>query len=316
MGKRVVIALLVIALVAGGVAAALVLLPRHAATPADPAPVAPAAEEEALEDKPAQPVTMAEAPALATTTESGLAVTAPEAFLPSDELATVEDELAALEDDGVDVSVVLLDLKTRRGIGYNADEPRYPASSIKAAYCTWLYESHGGAGKLAAEAADALVNSDNEAYEALTDAFGYDDFEAWYREVGGFAFERPRAHHIYPHVTAASLASVWEEIHRFGVSGERGADELAGYLAQTTVSPIADVLRDDCEVWNKAGWYPEDEWDIPASNDAGVVFSDTGPYVMVIMTDLGSDLGRLEPLVAALNAAHGLMCGDEIAYYE
>ena len=46
------------------------------------------------------------------------------------------------------------------------------------------------------------------------------------------------------------------------------------------------------------------------------MFSDTGAYVMVIMTDISSDLDALAPLVTALDAAHDTMCGDEVAYYE
>ena len=323
MKKRIAIALLVVALVAVGVVAGVTLLPRLTADlkpaeveePAD-VPEEESEEQEVLSDKPAQPVTMAEAPTRTSTTDAGLTVTAPEAFLGSAELAAVEDEIAALEEDGFTVSVVLLDLETRRGVTYNADAAMYPASSIKAAFCTWLYEAKGGAGKLSSEVADAIINSDNEAYDKLTDTYGYESFESWYKDVSGFAFERPRVHYIYPHVTAGSLASVWEEIYDFGTSDEKGADELAGYLAQTTVSPIAEVLRGDVEVWSKAGWYPTDKWDIPASNDAGVVFSDTGAYVMVVMTDMSSNLGALEPLVSALDAAHTLMCGDTVAYYE
>lgn len=318
MGKRIAIALLVVALVAGGVATALVLLPRLTAEP-EPAPrpvEEVAAEPEVLTDKAAQPVTMAEAPTRVSTTEGGLVVTAPVAFLSSGELADVEGEIASLEADGVTVSVVLLDLETRRGITYNADVPLYPASSIKAAFCAWLYESHGGASGRSADVTSAIIDSDNEAYLDLTKKFGFNDFTSWYQEEGGFSFVYPREQYLYPHVTAASLASVWEEIHRFGTSGERGADELAGYLAQTAPSPIASVLRGECEVWSKAGWYPADEFDIAATNDTGVVFSETGTYVMVIMTDMPSNLERLEPLVEALDAAHTLMCGDEVAYYE
>ena len=319
MRKRIAIALLVVALVAVGVVAGVALLPRLTA---DPEPVeveAPAdvpEEQEALSDKPAQPVTMAEAPTRTSTTDAGLTVTAPEAFLGSAELAAVEDEIASLEEDGFTVSIVLLDLETRRGVTYNADAAMYPASSIKAAFCAWLYETKGGAGKLSSEVANAIINSDNEAYDKITDTYGYESFESWYKDVSGFAFERPRVHYIYPHVTASSLASVWEEIYDFGTSDEKGADELGSYLAQTAVSPIAEVLRGDVEVWSKAGWYPADEWDIPASNDAGVVFSDTGAYVMVVMTNMSSNLGALEPLVSALDAAHTLMCGDTVAYYE
>ena len=40
-----------------------------------------------------------------------------------------------------------------------------------------------------------------------------------------------------------------------------------------------------------------------------MVFSDCGPYVIVVMTSMNSDLEGLLPLVDAINAAHGAMCG-------
>ena len=72
-------------------------------------------------------------------------------------------------------------------------------------------------------------------------------------------------------------------------------------LAATNYTALGALLRDECEVWAKPGWYPTD--------DAGVVFSDCGTYVIVVMTDMNSDLRGLLPLVDALNAAHGALCG-------
>lgn len=49
-----------------------------------------------------------------------------------------------------------------------------------------------------------------------------------------------------------------------------------------------------------------------------MVFSDCGPYVIVVMTSMNSDLYGLLPLVDALNAAHGALCGGstELLYDE
>lgn len=49
-----------------------------------------------------------------------------------------------------------------------------------------------------------------------------------------------------------------------------------------------------------------------------MVFSDCGPYVIVVMTIMNSDLEGLLPLVDAINAAHGELCGgsSELLYDE
>lgn len=322
MRRRIVIALAVVLFVAGAVTATVTLLPRLTGAPAEtePAPVAEQRDETeerpVIEDEPVVPVTMAEAPVYTSTTEDGMTLTVPDAFLDRPELAAVREQIDALEDRGSTVCVALLDLETRRGLWYNADELMYPASSIKAAYCTWIYEANGGAGSLSGTVANCLVNSDNDAYHTLLDAYGLSAYASWLGAHGAPRAAEEGGLYFYPDTTANELASLWEEIHRYGTSEEAGASELAGYLAQTNHSPIAAGLRDVCEVWSKPGWYPADGSGLEATNDAGVVFSDTGAYVMVIMTDISSDLDALAPLVTALDAAHDTMCGDEVAYYE
>lgn len=80
-------------------------------------------------------------------------------------------------------------------------------------------------------------------------------------------------------------------------------------LSQINYSVLGGLLRDEYEVWSKPGWYFQDSYDITCTNDAGVVFSDCGPYVVAVMTDLNGDLPGLLPLLDSLNAAHGAMCG-------
>lgn len=334
MKKRVIVIFVALALLGGGVAAALLL--GRAATPTDRAeapervandvmavdekgatqtedsPEGPSADQEEL----GTPVTMAEAPVFTTTRESGLTVTAPDAFLSTEQLADVEACISDLEARGATVCVSLTDLTTRRGLWLNVDEVMYPASSIKAVYCIYLFETHGGSGGQPDMVERVLVDSDNEAYYDLPLIFGFYPWASWLQSHGAPVTASGASGYSYPDTTTAELAAIWEEIYRYGTSDEAGASELAGYLARTNFSPIAEELRGDCEVWSKPGWFPLDSNNIPATNDAGVVFSETGPYVMAIMTDISSDLESLKPLIRALDAAHTLMCGDDVAYYE
>ena len=335
MRKRVAIGVLVLALLAAVVVAGVLLFPHlehvlerftqptsdttteEPATVTDePAPEAEAEETSVVQEKPAHPVTMAEAPVFTTTRDSGLTVTAPDAFLETEQLAEVEACIATLEKDGTTVCVSLTDLKTRRGLWLNEDEVMYPASCIKAVYCIYLFETRGGAGGKSEMVESALVDSDNDAYYDLPLIFGFAPWASWLQSHGAALTASGASGYSYPDTTTAEMATIWEEIYRYGTSDEKGASELAGYLARTNFSPIAEELRDTYEVWSKPGWFPLDENDIPATNDAGVVFSDTGAYVMVIMTDMSSNLDALKPLINALDAAHATMCGDEVAYYE
>lgn len=266
-----------------------------------------AGEDPASEEDDAGEAFDASAPVVDLVTESGIAVTAPEGFLDTPEFATVEAELSALVSAGHSVSVRMVDLETGRSITYNADVERYPASSIKALFCASLMEAHGGAAGMSQTVASCLINSSNEAYEALIDTFGLSTLCQWLTDHGApNAVDEARTH-FYPNISANELANAWTEIWRFGTSGEPGSGELVSYLSQTSPTPIGDTLRGEREVWSKAGWYPADANQLTSANDAGVVFSDDGAYVLVVMSDLSADLDGLVPLVTALDAAHDAM---------
>ena len=320
MRKRIVIIAVALVLVAAGAAGVIAL--RRAFSGGEPAAEQDNETQDASDETPlvqdenAKAVTMAEAPVFTTTTESGITVTAPDAFLENEAMSQVQDEISLIEGRGNTVCVVLLDLNTRRGISYNTDALMYPASSIKASYCAWIFESHSGAAGMSGTVADCLINSSNDAYHAVLGTFGLSSYAAWLSSHGAARAAETAGYRYYPMTTAGELAIIWEEIYRYGTSGEAGAEELTGYLAQTNRSPIGEELRDTCDVWSKPGWYPADGNGLQSSNDAGIVFSETGPYVMVIMSDISSDLESLKPLIRALSAAHETMCGDTVAYYE
>jgi len=244
-----------------------------------------------------------------TVTSGGLVVTGPEEFLGSEELAYLEEQVAELEEQDVDLGIVVLDLETSYPIEYNADERLYPASSIKAAYCAMVCEEYGGAGELSWALEECLVNSSNGAYELLRDTYGLDAFGDWLEHAGATEASAQAREYGYPDISAGELAEVWEEIFRYGTSGEDGSDELVDALAATNYTALGALLRDEFEVWAKPGWYPTDEYDLTSTNDAGVVFSESGPYVFAVMTDMSANLDGLTPLIGALDAAHDVMCG-------
>lgn len=260
------------------------------------------------EPEPEEPPFDATAPVTTATSQSGISATAPEGFLDTSAFAEVEAQIAALTESGYHVGVVMRDLTTGNEITYNTDERLYPASSIKASYCAMVCENNGGAGSMAATVEDCLVNSSNEAFETLIDTYGLYAHAAWLQAHGAPVAAGDADYWYYPDISAGELATVWEEIYRYGTSDEAGGSELAGYLARTGSSPIGELLRGDCEVWSKPGWFP-DNGELVATNDAGVVFSESGPYVMVIMTTMSSNLDGLLPLVGALDDAHATMCG-------
>ena len=323
MKTRPIAIVVALALAGAGAAAAVALAGSQPAAPPDATQQTPVeVVEPAADSEPApQPEPAAEpaseeatfdasAPVTTATTASGLTVTAPEGFLATPELARVEEEIAALTGAGHRVGTVMLDLTTGNALSYNADERLYPASSIKALYCTMVCEKCGGPGADAATMERCLVDSSNKDYEALIDAYGMPAFGAWLAAHGAPGASADGSVYWYPDISARELAACWQEVYRYGTSGEPGSSELVGYLARTQNSPIGATLRGSCEVWAKAGWFP-DNGELVATNDAGVVFSASGPYVLVVMTDLSANLDGLRPLIEALDATHATMCGAQ-----
>ena len=246
-------------------------------------------------------------PDVGASTGVGVTVLAPEGFSVTQAMADVDTQVQALLDRGHDVGVVLTDLGSGRRISYNADKPFYPASSVKALYCAMVCEKHGGSGGMAAQMRQCLVDSSNEDYEALISAYGMSSFGSWLAAHGAPEAAPDGSYHFYPEISAAEMAACWQEIWRYGTSGEPGAAELTGYLERTAHSPTGELLRDTCEVWSKPGWFPATSDGLSATVDAGVVFAPSCTYVLVVMSDMPSDLDGLKPLIAALDAAHATM---------
>lgn len=238
------------------------------------------------------------------TSERGVVSRAPLGFSQTAAAMALDQAISAFEDAGYVLGFALVDVETGRTLSYNADEPRYPASSIKAAFCAMVYENNGPVSE--GLVASCLVESSNEAYHSLIRSYGLPAFSSWLEPMAPEAAANATTHY-YPWISPNEFLAVWQEIYRYGTSDEPGAAELVGHLSQTNHSAWGDLLRGEWEVWSKPGWYPTTRE--RATNDCGVIRSDCGDYVVVVMSDAPEDFGALMPVLDALNVAHGKMCG-------
>lgn len=244
----------------------------------------------------------------------GISVTAPEGFASTPTCRHLQDAVAAFTAKGYHLGFAMVDLKTGRGASYNASQKFYPASSIKAVYVTAILEStHGGAASSSDAITKCLVDSDNDAFRTLLKTYGYNVYGSWLQSRAPEAAQEAYGYN-YPHISAAGMLNCWREVYRFGKSGEAGASLLTGCLARTNHSAWGALLRDRFTVWSKPGWYPANEGlASTATADNGIVFSDCGDYAVAVLSDAPSDFGSLLPVLDALNAAHGKMCGGSSA---
>lgn len=275
------------------------------------------AEEEA-EPEPVEDTSPLDASASAavttTTTASGMTMTVPVGFETTTTYQNLESALSTFLGKGYKLGFVMVDLSTGRGVSYNADQMMYPASSIKAAYCTGILETTGGQAANASGSTieDCIVNSSNDAFHSLINSYGLNTYANWLSKYAPNA--TPKAYqYYYPDISANELANVWREIYRYGKSGEAGSELLTSALSQSNHSALGGLLRSRYTVWSKPGWYPADGNGIQATNDTGIVFSDCGDYLLVLESNADEDFSQIFPLIDALNATHGKICGGSSA---
>ena len=272
------------------------------------------AKAEAASQEDATPLDTGAGAKVTTFSAGGISVTAPEGFASTPTCRHLQDAVAAFTAKGYHLGFAMVDLKTGRGASYNASQKFYPASSIKAVYVTAILEStHGGAASSADAITKCLVDSDNDAFRTLLKTYGYNVYGSWLQSRAPEAAQEAYGYN-YPHISAAGMLNCWREVYRFGKSGEAGASLLTGCLARTNHSAWGALLRDRFTVWSKPGWYPVNEGlASTATADNGIVFSDCGDYAVAVLSDAPSDFGSLLPVLDALNAAHGKMCGGSSA---
>ena len=242
-----------------------------------------------------------------TTSSGGITVTGPSGFTGTAEFQRLKWEISSVYDAGRDIGFVLYDMQTGRKISCGSQTLRYTASSVKAMYSAWVYERYGSAGGARSLVEDALVDSSNSAYSTLVRRYGFSGFRSWLSANGASGVYVPSGSY-YAFISADEAANVWEHIWRNSLMGGSASSELGGFLSRTHHSAMGGLLRKRYVTWSKPGWYPTDG-SYTSTNDMGIVFSDCGPYVLVVMTNYPENFGPLFSIVDAANAAHGKLCG-------
>ena len=241
-----------------------------------------------------------------------------EGFSSSTGYAQLTQAVGGFEDEGHQLSFYLKDLTTGATISYQADESYYPASSIKGPYVVAVYETLVDTGRTRASsvaglAESAIVNSDNNAFRSLRETYGASVFGTWLQSFGfdtsGYGGSHSYRAYYYPYTSATQLAEMWEHMYEYLSSGTDSADYLVSLFEQREVSPIADAVGAKYKSWGKAGWYAsrEGQGTRPTTVDAGIVFADARPYLVVAMSDAPSELEELTTVFVGLEDAHETM---------
>ena len=220
------------------------------------------------------------------------------------------------ENSGQRLGVYIHNLTTGATVSYNADEPFYSASSIKAPYCLAVYERAVDpgivpAGEIAHLTELTLVESDNDTYQELSERCGRQVFVDWAVDCGALEKDSEAYHQLIVNrhwfISPRQLGTMWEHGYDYLQAGSDGAEELKGYLERRYDSPLRDGLPADATTYAKAGWYPEDLGpDYCATVDAGIARIKGYDYVIAVMTSMPADLDRLSRLMPGVLSARSV----------
>ncbi|MBR3364652.1 MAG: hypothetical protein IKG53_07245 [Solobacterium sp.] len=205
----------------------------------------------------------------------------------------ISEQIELLQKDGHQVSFMLY-IPFGGGVAYNCKQPFYTASTIKGIYLSSLYMDDAGSYEsYPGYFQDAIYYSDNYSYEFLYETYGDAPLQNAARMVG----VKPELFHdYYADCSAAELAQLW--LYNYAVLNYMDFPaELRECYEEVETAPIRDAVR-PLKTQSKAGWLDEEDG---AANDAGIVFTPEGPYILAVMSDHPGNTDVLKDLVSVLN---------------
>ena len=108
----------------------------------------------------------------------------------------------------------------------------------------------------------------------------------------------------YPWYSSRDLVKLWTTNYEY-FTGNPNGGWVGSWYSSALNSPLYYQLGGLYSVQSKAGWIAEGG--LSASNDAGIVWANNGPYLVAILSSFPSNTARLSDLVWALEAAHNEM---------
>ena len=226
--------------------------------------------------------------------------------------------IGTFEDKDYTVAFALYDINTGVTLTYNGKEELYPASSIKAPFTTSIYQELVDKGEVSLDevapvAQETIVESSDEGYRALHEAYGEQAFITWLKdagvEPGSYGSYEETVGWNYPHICAEQFSLMWRGIYTYLNTKTEAAKQLGKFLETRTVSSLRKALDKNTRSQSKMGWFEieSDYNSMPATVEGGVVYSKQGPYIIIVMTSAPALLDEMVPLEQAITSTHVAM---------
>lgn len=210
----------------------------------------------------------------------------------------LQSEIDKNTSKGYKTGFVVMNLNSLEGFSYNADEKIYSASTIKGPYIVSMVKSDNSLLEKEKTRIEAtLIRSSNYDYESLRDKYGNEHFISFSAETGNdLVVDTTRN---YQFLTPRKLAHLWLGNYIFFESGETG-DSLGKIFENPVISPIHEIFSEEFITRTKAGWITKNNTRV--TNDAGIVYTENGDFLVVIMTTAPCDFSVVENMAEAIKS--------------
>ena len=209
------------------------------------------------------------------------------------------------------ISVVAYSLDNNKALAYNTEIDLFCACTVKAAYSlyackemekgngsldtTMVYEKkhyEPGTGDMQYSSFGTVFDmktiidksmriSDNVGYLMSVDYFGREGYNKWISDLGCESLQiKPTVWSL--HAKAKDLATVWREIYEYFGTDTQYSEFLYNSCTGTP-NNYATASLSGVEYSHKQGNNRSGDW--LAYSDAGIVWKDGSPYIIVILTD-------------------------------
>jgi hypothetical protein len=138
--------------------------------------------------------------------------------------------------------------------------------------------------------------SDNVSYCALYETYGDD---AMKKAADRVNVSPDLFQDYYADLTPSELARLW--LYDYAVINYLGFPDDLRECFEETENAVIRECTGGLRTQTKAGWLEQE--DGMSAHDAGVVFTDRGPYIIAVMSDQPGDTAVLKKLVTALHEA-------------
>lgn len=215
----------------------------------------------------------------------------------SDEkMAAIRSAAEELSTDGHHVGFVVW-IPSVGGIACNQNRVFYSASTIKGPYVTSLWlEQPSSYEEYPAWYQNSVMYSDNVSYCALYETYGDD---AMKKAADRVNVSPDLFQDYYADLTPSELARLW--LYDYAVINYLGFPDDLRECFEETENAVIRECTGGLRTQTKAGWLEQE--DGMSAHDAGVVFTDRGPYIIAVMSDQPGDTAVLKKLVTALHEA-------------